>query len=144
MKLLIDSNVVLDVLLQRQPFYEVGSKVLFLTKESDGIENYVSAASITDIHYIAYRNLKDHEAVMNLLERLLSVVKIATVTSEHINNAVNLYWRDFEDSVQYSVAKGNNMDGIVTRNMRGFADSDVKIFTPEELLDFIKSREEKL
>ena len=79
---------------------------------------------------------------MNLLERLLSIVKIAAVNADHIYNAVNLHWRDFEDSVQYSVAKFNNMDGIVTRNMKGFSHSNVKIFAPEELLEFLNTREE--
>ena len=91
---------------------------------------------------IAHRTLHDHETMMNLIGRLLKIVKIAAVNAENIYYAYSLDWRDFEDCVQYSVAKGNNMDGIVTRNMKGFADSDVKIFTPEELLEFVKSREE--
>ena len=103
---------------------------------------YVSAAAITDIYYIAYRTLHDHESVRNLIGRLLNLVQIAPVTAEHIQSAYDLHWRDFEDSVQYSIAKSNGMDGIVTRNMKGFNNSDVKIFTPEEILRFIKSLEE--
>lgn len=132
----------MDFLLERQPFFDKSKKIFELSATPDN-QLYVSAASITDIYYIAYRTLHNHENVMDLIGRLLQIVKIASVNEEYIQNAYNLHWRDFEDSVQYSVAKGNNMDGIVTRNMRGFADSDVKIFTPEELLDFIKSREEK-
>ena len=137
MNLFIDSNVVLDFLLERQPFFE-DSKKIFSLIENPEYNLYISAAAVTDIYYIAYRTLHNHEMVMNLLERLLSIVKIADVNAENIYNAVNLRWRDFEDSVQYSIAKSNNMDGIVTRNMKGFINSDVKIFTPEELLEFVK------
>ena len=141
MELLIDSNVVLDVILNREPFFDASEKVLRLGIRPD-ITTYVSAASVTDIYYIAYRTLHDHAAVRNLIGRLLSIMKIADVNSEHIKIAYDLNWRDFEDSVQYSIAKSNGMDGIVTRNMKGFRESDVKIFTPEEILEFIKSQEE--
>ena len=137
MNLFIDSNVVLDFLLERQPFFDESKKIFELSATPDN-QLYVSAAAITDIYYIAYRTLHNHENVMDLIGRLLQIVKIASVNEEHIQNAYNLHWRDFEDSVQYSVAKGNNMDGIVTRNMKGFTDSEVKIFTPEELLEFVK------
>ena len=140
MNLLIDSNVVLDFLLERQPFFDNAQKVFELRANLQH-HLYVSAAAITDIYYIAYRTLHSHDAVMNLIERLLNVVKISTVKSEHIHNAVNLRWKDFEDAVQYSVAKLNNMDGIVTRNMKGFTESDVKIFTPEEIIEFVNSQE---
>ena len=141
MELLIDSNVVLDVILNREPFFKSSEKVLRLGL-NPSINTYVTASSITDIYYISYRTLRDNELVYNWLSRIFNFVKISTVTSEHIYNAVSLRWKDFEDSVQYSVAKFNNMDGIVTRNMKGFNNSDVKIFTPEEVLKFIKSREE--
>lgn len=79
--------------------------------------------------YIARRILKDNNMVMNLLE-----LNIATVNSEQIHYAVNLHWKDFEDAVQYSVAKFNDFDGIVTRNLKGFHEDGVKIFMPEEIL----------
>lgn len=66
MKLLIDTNVVLDVLLKRQPFCENGAKVLKLSARED-IEEFVSASAITDIYYITYRMLKDKEIVRELL-----------------------------------------------------------------------------
>ena len=84
------------------------------------------------------RALKNNDMVMNLLEYLLNVIKIATDTSEQIHYAVNLHWKDFEDAVQYSVAKFNDMDGIVTRNMKGFQEDGLKIFSPEEVLDLAK------
>ena len=137
MDLLIDSNVVLDFILSRQPFAESAEKVLELGLKKN-ITEYVSASSVTDIFYISQRNLKNREMVYSLITAVFKSVKIATVNSEQIHYAVNLHWKDFEDAVQYSVAKFNGFDGIVTRNMKGFQEDGVKIFTPEEILNFDK------
>ena len=104
MDLLIDSNVVLDFILSRQPFAESAEKVLELGLKKN-ITEYVSASSVTDIFYIANRNLKNREIVYSLIAAVFKSVKIATVNSEQIHYAVNLHWKDFEDAVQYSVAK---------------------------------------
>ena len=115
MKLLIDTNIVLDVLLRREPFSKTAAEVLNLTQRDD-VREYVSASAITDIYYIANKQMKDRDAVRDLLKRLLMVVSVVAVSEREIQNALNLAWGDFEDSVQYSVALLNEMDGIVTRN----------------------------
>ena len=109
MKLLIDTNVVLDVLLRREPFFRTAAEVLNLTQRDD-VREYVSASAITDIYYIANKQLKDRAAVRDLLERLLKIVSVAAVSEQEIRNALNLTWADFEDSVQYSVALLNEME----------------------------------
>ena len=103
MKLLIDTNVVLDVLLRREPFFRTAAEVLNLTQR-DEVREYVSASAITDIYYIANKQMKDRDAVRDLLKRLLMIVSVAAVSEREIQNALNLAWGDFEDSVQYSVA----------------------------------------
>ena len=103
MKLLIDTNVVPDVLLRREPFFRTAAEVLNLTQR-DEVWEYVSASAITDIYYIANKQMKDRDAVRDLLKRLLMIVSVAAVSEREIQNALNLAWGDFEDSVQYSVA----------------------------------------
>lgn len=78
--------------------------------------------------------MKDDAAVEDLLKRLLMVVSVAAVSEQEIQNALNLGWADFEDSVQYSVALLNEMDGIVTRNPADFQNSRVQIWLPEQAL----------
>ena len=134
MKLLIDTNVVLDVLLKREPFFKAATEVLNLAQRSD-VREYVSASAITDIYYIARRQMKDHAAVKDLLKRLLMVVSVAAVSGQEIENALSLAWTDFEDSVQYSVALLNEMDGIVTRNPADYQGSNIQIWLPEQLLE---------
>ena len=138
MKLLIDTNVVLDVLLRREPFFRTAAEVLNLTQRDD-VREYVSASAITDIYYIANKQLKDRAAVRDLLERLLKIVSVAAVSEQEIRNALNLTWADFEDSVQYSVALLNEMDGIVTRNPDDYQEANMRIWLPEQTLELSQS-----
>ena len=133
MKLLIDTNIILDVLLKREPFYNEGAKVLNLAKE-DNISLYVSASAITDIYYIANQSLRDKAEVKDLIVKLINIVSIASVSEDEIRYALTLPWKDFEDSVQYSVALLQEMEGIVTRNSSDYKEAEVKIWTPKELL----------
>ena len=134
MKLLIDTNVVLDVLLRREPFFRTAAEVLNLTQR-DEVREYVTASAITDIYYIANKQMKDRDAVRDLLKRLLMVVSVAAVSEREIQNALNLAWGDFEDSVQYSVALLNKMDGIVTRNPSDYQEANMRIWLPEQALE---------
>ena len=140
MKLLIDTNVVLDVLLRREPFSKTAAEVLNLTQRDD-VREYVSASAITDIYYIANKQMKDRDAVRDLLKRLLMVVSVVAVSEREIQNALNLAWGDFEDSVQYSVALLNEMDGIVTRNPSDYQEANMRIWLPEQVLELFAVNE---
>ena len=136
MLLLIDSNVILDFILEREPFFKLADKVISLS-ENENFTLCVSASAITDIYYIAYKNIRDREKVISDIKKILEFTKIVAVTEKEIKNALNLNWRDFEDAVQYSVALLNGIDGIVTRNITDYNNSEVKIFNPEEILNFV-------
>ena len=140
MKLLIDTNVVLDVLLRREPFFRTAAEVLNLAQRDD-VREYVSASAITDIYYIANKQMKDRDAVRDLLKRLLMVVSVAAVSEREIQNALDLAWGDFEDSVQYSVALLNEMDGIVTRNPGDYQEANMRIWIPEQALELFANGE---
>ena len=133
MKILIDTNIVLDVMIKREPFYKLSMEILSLTKKDD-IEEYVSASAITDIYYLAFRQLRNKEMVKKLMKELLTVVSVASVSEQEIENALYLEWNDFEDSVQYSVAFLQEMEGIVTRNPNDYKEARIKVWKPEELL----------
>lgn len=133
MRILIDTNIVLDVMLKREPFYRMSLEILSLVKRDD-VEEYISASTVTDIYYLAYRQLRDKGIVKNLMRELLTVVSVASVSGQEIENAISLEWNDFEDSVQYSVAYLQEMDGIVTRNPNDYREAKIKVWKPEELL----------
>lgn len=133
MKLLIDTNVVLDLLLNREPFCNEAAKVLNLSDRAE-VKEYISASAITDIYYIAYRQLRDKTIVRNMIKTLLSIVSIACVTEQEIAEALELEWSDFEDSVQYAVAYLNEMDGIVTRNAADYKRAELSVWSPEQIV----------
>ena len=138
MRALIDTNVVLDVLLNRKPFSETAAEVLKMV--SYGEEEFISASSVTDIYYIAYRELRDKPLVKDLLRRLLQVIHIAAVSEREIHAALNADWTDFEDCVQNAVAEIHSFDAIVTRNPSDFAKSPLKIMSPAEFLEIISCK----
>ena len=134
---LIDTNVVVDSFLEREPFFSMSRRAISLSRQYPDVQNFISASTVTDIYYITYKNLKNHQIVRELFKELFTFVGVVAVTPENIHAAFALNWKDFEDSVQYAVAKSNNFDGIVTRNMKGFDDYEVKIFTPEEVCKYV-------
>ncbi len=144
LNLLIDTNVVLDSFLEREPFLAMSRQVLALSRQYPNVQNFISASTVMDIYYIAYKNLKDHQIVRGHFKKLFEFVTVVKVTADDIHAAFALNWKDFEDSVQYAVAKSNNFDGIVTRNMEGFVvDDAVKIFTPEEVCKYVEKNLEE-
>lgn len=131
LSILIDSNILLDVMTARQPFFETSTKVFEILKTQE-VTGFVSASSITDIYYIARRELKDKQVVIQLIKNVLKCIKIATVSENEINQALELEWSDFEDAVQYSTAMLNQMDYIVTRNVKDFKSDITPAITPED------------
>jgi len=137
MKVLIDTNIVLDVMLKREPFYDDATAVLNLAKR-DIVYEYVTSSAITDIYYISYRQIKDKQRVRGLLKNLLTIVSVACVSEKEIMNAIDAEWNDFEDSVQYSVALLQNMDAIITRNPNDYKNSQIPVWIPEQALKEVK------
>ena len=127
----------------RQPFFETSSKVIETLKDKD-ITGYVSASSITDIYYIARRELKDKELVIQLIKDILKFIKIATVSEDEINKALELEWSDFEDAVQYSTALLSQMDYIITRNAKDFKASEIPTISPEDFLALLEPEDSEV
>ena len=134
MKVLVDTNVALDILLRRQDY--PNAKVIYLLAESSQIDCYISASAITDIFYITRKDL-DKKTAKESVKSLLQTFKPATVTDSHIYHALDLDWDDFEDSVQYVVGKGFSADYIVTRNIADFTLGTIPAVTPEQFIKII-------
>ena len=132
MKILLDSNVALDVVLKNEPFYDSASDVIGLSQGGVGL--FISASTVTDIYYIVSRAMKSKKIAMSLLKDLLESVDVAAVTGNEIRKAVNLDWSDFEDAVQYASGESIAVDYIVTRNKKDFASASLPVVSPDELL----------
>ena len=132
MKILLDSNVALDVLLENQPFLASSVGVIGLSKL--GIELFLSASTVTDIYYIVSKAMKSKQTAMSLIKKLLVHVDIAAVTGNEIRQAISLDWGDFEDAVQYATGESIAVNYIVTRNKADFASATLPVVSPDELL----------
>ncbi len=132
MKVLIDTNVIVDVALEREPFYAESDRILTLAEEAQ-IQGYVSASTFSDLYYIIRRD-KGRDWTLEFLRELATFCQVATVDSSAISMALISNFKDFEDSIQYSTAVVNQIDAIVTRNPRDFPVATPRIVTPNQLI----------
>jgi predicted nucleic acid-binding protein len=140
MKVLFDTNVVLDVLLAREPHAAVAAQ-LFALVERGEMQGAVCATAITTIHYIAMRAVGP-KATQKHLRQLLTLFEVAPVTGEVVTSALDLGFRDFEDAVVHEAARACGAAAIVTRNARDFAKASLPILSPVELLAAVASGRE--
>lgn len=131
LKVIIDTNVILDILAKREPFLSDSSKVLKLS-EIGSIQANITASCVTDIVYIL-RKYKVSEPV-ETVKKLLVVVPVRGVTAADISNAFDLDFEDFEDALVAAVAKSAQVDYIITRNTKDFERSPVPAITPTDIL----------
>ena len=132
MKVLIDTNVILDLLCNREGFAEDAAR-LFKLCETKQIEGYVSALSIPNIVYIMRKEL-DGERINAIIQTLSSILTIADLKGGDMLKAAALPMNDFEDALQSVCAARIRASYIVTRNLKDFANSKVSPIKPDELL----------
>ncbi len=133
MKIMIDNNVILDVFQNREPFVQFSSKVLRLV-ETKQIKGCVTANSITDIHYVLNRSLKNKEKVFEAIDTLLQFIDIVYVTAKDVRKAFHPNVIDFEDELISVCAERARIDHIITRNTKDFTNSPVPAITPNDFL----------
>ena len=141
MKVLVDTNIVLDVLLKQTPFYN-DSFVIFQLADSKCISGILAAVSLTNIFYLLRKAKIDSDKVYQTMDKLISLFAVAPVIETTIADALALRWKDFEDAVQYIVAKENKVDFIITRNKTDYKTSGIPCMTPTEFIAHLKENEE--
>lgn len=131
-RVLVDTNVILDVFMNREPWVESSAPVLRLA-EGGSIEGLVAAHSVTTLHYLLARDLS-RSRVRKVLADLLQVLQVVPVDEDRLRHALALDWPDFEDAVQAACAESAGADYLVTRNKKDFRKSPIKALTPAELV----------
>ena len=133
MKLMIDTNVILDVLLERKEFYDASRAVIDLCEDRK-ISGYVSASSITDIFYLVRRALKNTDQTYEVISSLLEIVGVLNVKGSDVQRAFEKHAKDFEDCLMAESAKSNKCAGIVTRDKKDFQDFGIELYSPEQIV----------
>lgn len=137
MKLLFDTNVILDVLLDREPFSDDAAFLLSLVERSEVI-GYICATTITTIHYLAAKTLGSKPAIRHI-RTLMSLFIIAPVNRIVLEAAAASDFEDFEDAVLNEAGIHAGAEYIITRNSLDFKKSKLPVFMPQELINIIES-----
>ena len=130
-RIFIDTNVIIDVLMQRDGYLS-SARVLALAKNED-TTLFVSVLTMANLAYFLRKYLKG-DSFYAEMRKLSCLVNVADTTNNHFLSALDLQAKDFEDALQYYCAISNECDIIVTRNKKDFAFSSISVLTPEELL----------
>ncbi len=132
MKILFDTNIILDVLLERKPFSREASFLLSRVERSE-ISGYLCATTVTTIHYLVSKALGS-QAALRHIQSLLALFIIAPVNHQVLEKAAILNFRDFENAVLHEAACHAGIESIVTRNTVDFKKSTLPVFAPGDLV----------
>ncbi len=136
MIILFDTNVILDVMLDRLPFSEPASQLLSYVERGE-VSGLICATTVTTIHYLATKVLGKKESHKKIQD-LITLFGIASVNRVVIEDSVKSNFSDFEDSVIYHAALHAGAQSIVTRDQKGFELSAIPVYNPVDLLKLLK------
>ena len=137
MRALLDTNVIIDVLQQREPWFEAGSKV-FLAIANDVIKGCLTAKEIADLHFFSRKQFKGQENVDSLardvVAKLMSLFEVIDTLSEDCQTALGIGNHDFEDAMMIASAQRACVDCIVTRDPDHYRDAKIPVYDPKKFL----------
>lgn len=139
MKILFDTNVVLDVLMDREPFSDPAAELFATVEDGSGI-GYLCATTLTTVYYLAGKALGAKRA-RQAIQKLLALFEVAPVNRPVLETALQARFNDFEDAVVYAAALHVGADVILTRNEVDFKSSKIPVYSPletEKILSFLK------
>jgi predicted nucleic acid-binding protein len=136
-KIFIDTDIVIDVLAERKPFYLSAAKVFSLAAEKK-IDLYISPVLIANLFYILRKEF-GRELAINKIRKLRNIVKIATVNDEIVDLVLSSEFKDIEDGFQYYCALQEGISFLLTRNTKDFIGHEIAIMNCEEYLEYLKT-----
>lgn len=137
MRVLLDTNIILDFFLERKPFFEDVCK-LFDAIADEQVVGFVTASSITDIFYICRRQTQSLEEAKQILITTLSLLEICPVDYSILEIALKSGLADFEDAVQIACAEAQNLDAIITRNPKDFRTTRIAVLSTHQIVEQLK------
>jgi len=134
MKVIIDTNIIIDILQRREPHFQDSYRTILLGLQ-EKVETFLCAAAVADIYFIISRNINDAKKVQEKINAINVLIKLCDTKSEDVNTALSLNMPTFEDAMIAAIAKREGADYIVTRNEEAFTGSPVPTISPSQLLD---------
>lgn len=133
MIVLLDTCIIIDVLQDRKPFSEDAKKI-FLAVANKQIEGCITAKSVADIYYLTHKATHSNEKIREILSKLFSLFSLLDTTGYDCKNALFSSIADYEDAIMVETARNADIDYIVTRNIKDYTKSPVKVVSPSEFL----------
>jgi predicted nucleic acid-binding protein len=117
-KIFIDTDVILDLVFERKPFFYDSQRVLSLV-EKNKLSGFTSSLILANCYYIISSNINKKTAAQTI-SKLRSLLKVLPLTDKEIGEALNSNMKDFEDGLQYFIAVNNGLTTIITRNIAAY------------------------
>lgn len=128
---LLDSDVILDFFLDREPHSQYSSYILSQI-ELKKLNGYLTAVIISNVYYLL-RQVSTHDRVMKKLNQLMTLADVLAIDKQIILKAMNSKFKDFEDALQnYACESYGKIDLILTRNTKDYKKSQISVMTPEQ------------
>ena len=141
MRVLIDTCVIIDALQSRAPFAEAAQKI-FLYAANKQFEGYITAKAVTDIYCLTHRLTHSDAETRKILSKLFTLFHLLDTSSLDCRKAISSEISDYEDSVMVETAIRSEMDCIVTRNVKEYMKSSVKVYEPSVFLKLLTAENE--
>ncbi|MFS8086125.1 MAG: PIN domain-containing protein [Acidobacteriota bacterium] len=138
MRVLLDSDVVFDFLLERQPFFQAARELMLLNTNGE-FEGYISSITPVNLFYHG-RKIVGAAKVREGIADLLKLVRVCPITQACLIQALGSPFADFEDAVQHASATASDLESIVTRNLNDYKNATLPIFSPTDFLSKLKSQ----
>ncbi len=140
-KLFLDSDIILDLLAQREPHYIHAAK-LFTLIDQQKVRGFTSPVIFSNLHYL-HKKMTTNAAALKNLRKLKTLVTVLPVDERVIEQSLNSEFTDFEDAIQYFTAVNNGINLIITRNKADYKKSRIAISTAEEFLSTWQAKSKK-
>ncbi len=139
MRVLFDTDVVLDLVLDREPFVEAAA-ALFVLQERGRIDGCVSGITLVNVFYVT-RKIKGSEGARRAVEELLTTLSVCTLDRSVLESAQRLAFSDYEDAVQHACAAAGQLDAIITRNLGDYKNATLPVFAPADFLNHLTNQQ---
>ena len=138
--IIIDSDILLDFFLQRQPFFDHSLEILILC-EKGKVKGFITGLIISNAYYILRKHFL-HKNIMNDFKLLLTFLDVLTIEKNTVLKAIDSEFLDFEDALQnFSADSNSSINAIITRNIKDYKKSNLSVFTPTMFLETLTSPE---
>ena len=132
-KVFVDTDIIYDLLSKRHPFYLAAAQLFTLADEGK-IQIFIAALSLANIHYLISKE-KDANEANEILRKFKVIVHVTPLTEKIIDLALNSEFTDFEDAIQYFSALQNEVEVLLTRNLKDYKKAQITVLTAQDFIN---------